>query len=628
MSKIAFKKVSIHHFLSFGDAEVQLSGCGYVLVSGINLAPQDAAVSNGSGKSTIWSAICWALTGETIQGLSSNLPNIVFNDGCSVSLEFSVDKDDYKITRYKDAPKIGSDMKIEVNGVDKSGKGIRESEKVLADYLPDLTSSLIGSVIILGQGLPHKFTDNTPSGRKELLEKLSKSDFMIDDIKRRLSARQGVVEGEIRKCEDAELKANAEKSLHGSSLARFEAKLGELLAQDVSALQKAPETLSGEIERLKADSAALKAGLQLAENDAKLAQSELAKLSAEKDAQAEKYRKSHADAQRELFGKKADEAAKATALSAEIARLKAITDVCPTCGQKIPGVMKPDTSAKEKALAEATKAKAAAQAEIDADEAEYSQAVKDLSEGYSAKGEGFRKAAGEADEKTRDLRNAASLKDAEVASKAVALAKAQAAKDGFEAAKKDAEEGAAAEKAAIASLDAKLAENGIAKKDLLDSEDVLGKMSTLVKRDFRGALLSNVISYIDLKAKEYCGYVFDSNDLSVSLDGNNIGISFCGKAYENLSGGEKQKVDVVLQFSLRDMLCKYLDFSSNILVLDEIFDNLDQIGCTKVLNLISQKLTDVESVYIITHHTADLAIPSDSEITVVKDASGVSSIKR
>ena len=44
--------------------------------------------------------------------------------------------------------------------------------------------------MILGQGMPNKFTNNTPSGRKELLEKLSKSDFMIEDIKNKLSARK------------------------------------------------------------------------------------------------------------------------------------------------------------------------------------------------------------------------------------------------------------------------------------------------------------------------------------------------------------------------------------------------------------------------------------------------------
>ena len=73
------------------------------------------------------------------------------------------------------------------------------------------------------------------------------------------------------------------------------------------------------------------------------------------------------------------------------------------------------------------------------------------------------------------------------------------------------------------------------------------------------------------------------------------------------------------------MLCKYLNFSSNILVVDELFDNLDSIGCERVLNLLSNKLNDVESVYIITHHSS-IPIPSDHIITVSKNAEGISTI--
>ena len=85
-----------------------------------------------------------------------------------------------------------------IDGKDCSGKGIRDSEKLLAQYLPDITASLLGSVIILGQGLPQKFTNNSPSGRKEVLEKLSKSDFMIEDLKSRVTSRRLELQKTIR----------------------------------------------------------------------------------------------------------------------------------------------------------------------------------------------------------------------------------------------------------------------------------------------------------------------------------------------------------------------------------------------------------------------------------------------
>jgi len=74
------------------------------------------------------------------------------------------------------------------------------------------------------------------------------------------------------------------------------------------------------------------------------------------------------------------------------------------------------------------------------------------------------------------------------------------------------------------------------------------------------------------------------------------------------------------------MLCKYLNFSSNILVLDEIVDNLDSIGCQKVMELISSRLNDVDSIYIISHH-ADIPMPIDYELNIIKDKDGISSVR-
>ena len=156
---------------------------------------------------------------------------------------------------------------------------------------------------------------------------------------------------------------------------------------------------------------------------------------------------------------------------------------------------------------------------------------------------------------------------------------------------------------------------------------VVTQLNTLVKRDFRGYLLKDIIDYIDLRAKEYSEVVFGTRDLSFELDGNNINISYCNKAFENLSGGEKQRLDLIIQFAIRDMMSRYLGFSSNILILDEIFDNLDAKSTSSILNLITTKLSDVESIFIISHHSEELDLPVDSQITIVKDENGISDIR-
>ena len=203
MANVIFKNLQLQNFMSYEYAELALNRKGNVQVGGINNNPEDSAKSNGCGKSTLFNALAWALTGETVSG-ASNVANIYANGKTEVSVEFEFDGDEYKITRTKNP----SNLFIYINGENKSGKGIRDTSKLLAEYIPQLDSNLITSVIILGQGLPQRFTNNTPSGRKDVLEKLSNSDFMIQDLKTRLSERKSTLEKQKRDLEDEILKNN------------------------------------------------------------------------------------------------------------------------------------------------------------------------------------------------------------------------------------------------------------------------------------------------------------------------------------------------------------------------------------------------------------------------------------
>ena len=189
MSNIYFKNIVLHHFMSYDHTEFNLDRNGYIFISGVNNNQLDNAKSNGSGKSSLFSALCWCLTGETPSN-NKKVENIYLEGETYVQVSFESNGNSYVIKRAKNP----SNLFITINGDNKSGKGIRDSEKLLCEYLPDITSSLINSVIILGQGLPKRFTNNSPSGRKEILEKLSNSDFMIEDIKERIDERKNTLE--------------------------------------------------------------------------------------------------------------------------------------------------------------------------------------------------------------------------------------------------------------------------------------------------------------------------------------------------------------------------------------------------------------------------------------------------
>ena len=230
--RVEFLNLHIHHFLSFDDSRIDLNNKGYCLIKGINKNPKDAARSNGAGKSTIANAISFALLGETLSGLKSNLSNIYFDDGCYVELEFNIDGSHYKLLRSKDDSTYGTNLKIYVNHEDKSGKGIRESQALLDELLPDLTRELVGSVILLGQGLPDKFTSNSPSGRKEILEHLSKSDFMIQDLKNRVEERLTKLNSDDRIEDDALLSLDTQKRVYNEQLTQEQGNLTTLEQQN------------------------------------------------------------------------------------------------------------------------------------------------------------------------------------------------------------------------------------------------------------------------------------------------------------------------------------------------------------------------------------------------------------
>lgn len=246
--KLVFHKIVIENFLSIGYAEINLQDRGFTLVNGVNNNPMDSALSNGSGKSTIFEAISWALTGETIRGIK-DVVNMFTDGGTMVELHFTANKDEYVIQRYKEHKKFKTDMKITINGEDKSGKGIRDSQKLLESYLPDLTPSLLGSVIILGQGLPQRFTNNSPSGRKEVLEKLSKSDFMIEDLKNRLAERKSKLSDELRTKEDEILVHRTKISTLNNQIETARARLSSL--EDPSIYENTIAIATRRVEELR-----------------------------------------------------------------------------------------------------------------------------------------------------------------------------------------------------------------------------------------------------------------------------------------------------------------------------------------------------------------------------------------
>ena len=618
---IKFKHLIIENFLSFGYAELDLNDKGYTSINGINNCTIDNAASNGAGKSTIFSAICYALTGETVQGIKSNLTNIYTTGGMKVELTFNVDNIEYKIIRSKDHKELGTTIKLYINGEDKSGKGVRDTEKIINDYLPDLTSELIGSVIILGQGMPQKFTNNTPSGRKEVLEKLSKSDFMIEDIKNRLTDRKIKLSRDLK---DLELKLTSSQSqldIYNKHLPQLETQLQSLAIPNIEEIN----IINGKINQLNEEVNQLSSQLQLNKDQLEELNQQHLGITNKQVLEVNQVKQEYQSTLDNLQEYKYKVAAELNSLNAEIKRLKSVVDVCPTCGQKLPNVHKVDTTDKETKVQELETQLNSINENIKLKETEKATIINNIEEKYKQEKLNI---INNINTKKLEISNLSKKIDSynnEIKHQSITFATLQSSLTNYEKRKNELEIEIKSTNQNIDQLNSKILYDTTSKDEVGNRLDAINKMTTLATRDFRGFLLTNVIEYINKRAKLYSQDIFSTDKIQFALEGNNLNVSYDGKLYESLSGGEQKRIDIIAQLSLRDMLMQFSNFSSNILVLDEIFDSCDAKSSDAIINTINKRLVDIESVFIVTHRN-NLALPTDSIITVIKNENGVSSL--
>lgn len=618
---IKFKHICIENFLSLGHVEIDLDSRGYVLVSGINKSVCDSASSNGSGKSSIWEALVYGLTGDTIRGISK-VSNVNASDGALVDLSFDADGHPFRILRSKDHSKWKTSVHLWVDGEEKSGKGIRETDKLISEFLPELSSQIVGSVIVLGQGLPQRFTNNTPAGRKEVLEKLTKSDYMIEDLKARIASRRNDLTNELNALDIDS--ASKQGQLHATEEQITSLKSSLASVSNIDTLREHLSAEESQLEDLCHKCDELDNNIRDWEKAVSDYREEYSVKSVQLKLKLSEIE--NAFLQSRPTEKIAELNQRKRQLENECAKIKALGDVCPTCGQAVSEEYKGNIFSYEAELedigiqleqlndSEAVLFAEKEQAMKEARES-FNRAVTQLTENANALKSRIerRKASLQKCTLIRDASQArvVSLKQ-EIANTSSSL---QNIEDSIKTLEQKRE-----------SLNAQVLYNEAESHIRSERLGVLSKFNSAVTREFRGYLLSGIVDFINSTAKHYAKTAFGNDNISFELDKNNISVRFNNKDYESLSGGEKQKIDIIVQLALRNVLCHLRRFSVNIIVLDEIFDNLDAVGCQQVIDLMTAELKDVSSVFIVTHHASDLSIPYDDEITVVKNEAGVSEI--
>lgn len=578
---IRFNSVILDGFMSFDHEEIELSELGIVMIKGRN-EYEPLANSNGSGKSAISEAVLWSITGYTSRG-ANDVANSILNRGVYVTIDLNIDENHYVITRSKNHSDYGSNLIIIRNGEDISGNTLTKSKKILEDELGGMLDyDTLTSIIVLSQGLPGRLSTLKPASRKSRLEELSNTDSYIDDLKTKvssalatLSASRTQLASEVTKCRTQITASEFNIETSRSKILTIQEKVDFIIDAETATLYETEviPQLNREVANLNEEIYRIRSRMSL-----------LNSQNSELDREFENGRVAN------------------QGYLDQYSSLQAA--VCPLCKQPVQS-----------------------QADLDALKAQLEQSISSnklrLGEIIQQK----EKISGEIQQLNSDL----ALAEEDLKAKSDELAQYVAQLNDYKSYSSSTsllEESIGAEEAKIRESQAQLSSlnEQIAVVDKKIS--IANYYNNQLSRKFRSFLLEGVINYMNHKSIEYSSYLFEKQGtVTLEIEGNNINIYLGNRRFEDLSGGEGRRVDIVLQLIQRDLARNESGFTSNILVMDEILDNLDSVGADSVIRLLEHKSPDVETMLIVSHKQ-DITIPSDRVIKVVKSADQLSHISK
>ena len=157
---IKFKTIKWKNFLSTGAqfTEIKLNHSSTTLIVG----------ENGAGKSTILDALCFVLFNKPFRNINKpQLMNTVNGKGLEVEVEFSIGKKDYKVIRASKPNKF----EILVNGtLVNQDAAVRDYQKYLEESILKLNYKSFTQIVILGSASFTPFMQLSLGIRREIIE--------------------------------------------------------------------------------------------------------------------------------------------------------------------------------------------------------------------------------------------------------------------------------------------------------------------------------------------------------------------------------------------------------------------------------------------------------------------------
>ena len=647
---IRFNSIDIENFRSIERAFVELENQGTVIVKGVN-EYEDKATSNGSGKSSVFEAIIFALFEETSSG-EKDVANRIIDNGYSITLKFEVDNDKYIINRQ--CSKNGkTSVVVNKNGLDISARNKTDTNKIILQIL-GINKAIFLDSVFLSQNANTNLASLTPTARKERLEILTNTDFMMNNFKEKLKEKQTEYEAECVSNQLKINKLNGNKETNLKQQADLQLKINEA-KQELERLKQL-----GNIQEID-EQLNLKENVEMSTFDKQIEETD--KMIQDKEQEIEDLRKLGEDnlnKKDELDRQKQEKLNEWNKVDKEIqTRQQTIqfteqdnkrldkeidkirkSDKCPTCGRKYDDANEEHI---QKAIQELenTKQENNKQIENIKQEIEYHITQKNQIEEdgkkqaieitkVSAEIEEHRSKVNEKELERRSLNNKKQeILDSKnrcqkeidtLKSKKEQILKTQTGniEEFEEMIKKIVSD--------IEIIDAQLQEAEDLYNKNNDYVSVVKNSIQLVTKEFRTYLLQNSLQYLNKLLAQYSSQLFsnETDVIRIEEDDTKLNIKLGNATYESLSGGEKTRVNIALLLAQKSLANIIGNISCNIIILDEILGYCDSQAEENVINLLTQELESLESIYMVSHK--EIPIGYDAQLVIVKDKRGLSRI--
>lgn len=646
---IKFKELDIEGFRSIDRISLNLSDQGIVIVKGINNY-EDLASSNGSGKSSVFEAIIYALFEETSSG-DRDIENRILGQGCSVVLKFSIDGVSYKIIRQSKKGK--GTVVLYRNDEDISARNKSDTNKLIISIL-GINKAIFLDSIFLSQNAVTNLPSLSPTARKERLEILTNTDNAINNFKTFLKEKQTMYES---KHVDSQLEINKingkEESLQQQK-DKLQAQINDIKIQieernklgNIEDLDKQIQEYNVEINTINNQIPELDNQIEMISksiNELKNEQKVYEEKRVNKDQEVQNQRDKCNDLQKEITRVEnviSYNNIDIDRINKEIEEIKN-SDTCPTCGRKYDNVNEEHIQKviedKNKEIKEFENKNIEnnnyiknLQLELDK-EIEIGKNLKkefeNLNSLYNDKNE-------QVSEQQTNLINTNnqktqllnSIQNIQVQIDAINKQKDDILKIEIPNSKQYED--------MVQDIDKQLNDLNKLKEDknneLNELDNYINAIKhciQLVTKDFRTFLLKNSLSYLNKILKDYSSQLFsnESDLIYISENDNKLDIMLGNATYESLSGGEKTRVNIALLLAQKSLANMIGNISCNIIILDEILGYCDALAENNVINLITKELESLETIYMISHK--EIPIGYDAELIVEKNANGLTHLK-